>query len=178
MPAPLALIIPAIASIISSKMAGDAQQASSAAAASGGAAGQGFGDIGGAFNETGTDKYNETIRSLNEGGEYNRDRLFAAGHAPESGSLSDSLLSPGDNTHMADIAAGGAPSGNVMGGAEGGGGEGDGGGFNMDNALQYAALAAQLGSMFAPPPPPPAPRGGANMNVNAQPFTMRMMGGR
>jgi hypothetical protein len=124
---------------------------------------------------TGTDKYNETIRSLNEGNR--RERLFAPGSEPETGSLAPSLLQAGSKDYSQ---TGSGPQGNIMGmdqGGGGGGGEG-GGGFNMDNALQYAALAAQLGSMFAPPPPPAPPRAGGGMNINAQPYTLRMMGGR
>jgi hypothetical protein len=127
--------------------------------------------------ETGTDKWAKTIRSLNEGGKYNRDRLFADEASKQFAKLP--TLNPQDVQGVKDYSGiSKPPSGNVydQGGAEGGGGEG-GGGFNMDNALQYAALAAQLGSMFAPPPPPPAPRAGGGMNINAQPYTLRMMRG-
>lgn len=168
MPGPLAFIIPAIASIVSAKMAGDAQQASATAAASGGAAGKG----GGFDATTGTDKWANTIRALNEGkGPIQYEHVSPLD--PEK-----TVLKPG--TFDIENVALGKPSGNVMGqgsGAEGGGGEGDGGKFDMDNALQYAALAAQLGSMFAPPPPPQAPAPG-RMQMNVQPYTLRMLGGR
>lgn len=182
MPVPIALAIAGIASsLAAAKMQADAQNQSAAMTASGGAAGQG----GGIDLETGTNKHMNTIRALNEGNTGNvYDEVGQSFLSPGKtdhmeGVQGQSFLQPGSQDHMSKIAMGGEPSGNVMGmdGAGGGGGEG-GGGFNMDNALQYSALAAQLGSMFAPPPPPAAPRGGGGMNVNVQPFTMRMMGGR
>ena len=130
---------------------------------------------GGGFDATtGTDKWANTIRALNEG----KGPLKYEHVSPLD--PQQSFLKPGKSSHLSDIATGARASGSVMGqgsGAEGDGGEGDGGKFNMDNALQYAALAAQLGSMFAPPPPPQAPAPG-RMQMNVQPYTLRMLGGR
>jgi hypothetical protein len=174
MAVPIALAIAGIASALgSAKMQADAQNQQAAMQGSAGAAGKGFGDF---DKQTGTDKYMESIRSLNNPNPGNVYKQLDQENAP-------SLLQPGSSDHLsAGLATGGKPSGNVYDPGQssnggGGGGEG-GGGFDMDNALQYAALAAQLGSMFAPPPPPAPPRGGGGMNINAQPFTMRMMGGR
>lgn len=170
---PVAAVIGAVASLAGSAMA--ANQANLANAQQMSAAAAGGGDDDGF--EPATNKYTSTLTSLNSG---QRPPLFHdEGTAAATRQRVESPLKAGiqGEGYLDQIKGGGAPSGNVFTDAASGGG-GEKAGLNMDQALQYAALAAQLGSMFAPPPPPSPPPAGGGMRFDAQPFTMRMLGGR
>jgi hypothetical protein len=180
MPFPIAAVIGALATLTSSKMAADQANVSNAQANSRAALGQGGGGDFKPFT-----KYTESLRMLNDDPSslakvegHKRPSLFASPEdAAATRARTESPLKAGQTQYSAEDIKGEGLAGNVYESAPGG--EGGGEGFNMDNALQYAALAAQLGSMFAPPPPPPPPRaGGGGGGFNAQPFTLRMLGGR
>lgn len=181
-PAIIAAIIGAVGSAASQKMAADAQQQSSAMQASSSAAGgEGGFDLG-----VGTDKFMSTMRQLNEtpDGKLTLPKN-KMGAGMVEGALGDALnrggsdqLSLGLEAATQGAANGGDPASGFA-QAMAGGGEAGGGGFNPDQAMQYAAMAAQLGSMFSGPgaPPPPGLPGGGGWN-GPEPFTMRQAYGR
>jgi hypothetical protein len=165
-PAVIAAIIGAVGSIGAAKMQAEAQKM------------QGLGNRapGGGFSlGTGTDKFMKRINDLNE----NPDDKRQLGEGMVSGALGDALNRGANDQFSLGLAASAQndPAQNfsqAMSGSEQGAEKG----FDMDNALQYAAMAGALGSMLSGPPPPRPPGlpGGGGFRV--EPFTMRSTYGR
>ena len=200
-PAIVAAIIGAVGSAAQQKMAADQanqQMAQQGANATASGAQQGGGLFGSEIG-SGTDEFMRNAAAWTAAGPGGQDSgprpgLFSGDTVPQS--LGPSPLEVGSegNKYITTLRDLNEPSGNVMPG--GGGGsiesqmasaesaprpknlESGGEGFDADKTMQYAAMAAQLGSMFAPPPAPPPPGlPGGGGGWKPESYTMRMMQG-
>jgi len=99
-----------------------------------------------------TPKFNKALRSLDEQLTPSAPQQMGLGdiasqlNQPQQLGIGAALPASTGPDEFAKVAAAGYPEDAAKAG-----------GFDVDQALQYAALASQLGSMFAGPPPPRPP---------------------
>lgn len=162
-PVILAAIIGAIGSVGAAKMQAEAQKM------------QGLGSNrtpGGGFGiQPGSDKFMKRINDLNE----NPDDKGQLGEGMVEGALGEALNRGASDQFSLGLEAATQnvdPTQNFRTAMSDGSGGAE-KGFNMDDALQYAAMASALGSMAAGPPPPRPPSlpGGGGFRV--EPYNMR-----